>query len=364
MGIKYFDGKKYKRWENLFPFKDNLPQDKSVNIPKVYDKLLDKKSRYIFEKRLLASIIDDERYIEDIIREGTYIQQVKRLFQSENYIYGAGRRLDFAMWLFYGVTWKGIIDQKKTSDYEGIKIKRLEEYCISNDAVVLVTLKEGTKEVMDKLLEKGIKAENIIILNDVIKEVHENTYFDDEIFCQKRQDVKGVFIDAGCYDGMDTIKAKAYFPNIDKVVSFEPDPENYEKCKKNLNKQENVELYNKGLSDHQGEEYIVTDGVASHIASEGSNRIVVDSIDDIFRSEKVGFIKMDIEGSEYDALNGAEAIIKKYTPCMAISVYHKKSDIWRIPVKILEIEDSYSFYLRHYSTSWGDTVLYAVDAAI
>ncbi len=52
---------------------------------------------------------------------------------------------------------------------------------------------------------------------------------------------------------------------------------------------------------------------------------------DDYITERVTFIKMDIEGSEANALRGAEKIIRTYKPKLAISVYHKKDDLWTIP---------------------------------
>jgi FkbM family methyltransferase len=57
-------------------------------------------------------------------------------------------------------------------------------------------------------------------------------------------------------------------------------------------------------------------------------------------------IKMDIEGYELRALEGARETIMKYMPNLAICVYHKPNDIWEIPKYIKSINPEYSCILR------------------
>lgn len=69
---------------------------------------------------------------------------------------------------------------------------------------------------------------------------------------------------------------------------------------------------------------------------------------------------MDVEGAEYEALKGAAEIIKNQHPVLAISLYHKPEDVFEIPKLILDIYSGYKLYLRHYSFSRHETVLYAI----
>ena len=83
-------------------------------------------------------------------------------------------------------------------------------------------------------------------------------------------------------------------------------------------------------------------------------------MDDVLIDSNPTFIKMDIEGAEYKALKGAERVIRKCHPKLAISVYHKPEDIFDIPSLILEYNSDYRFYLRHYSLTSSETILYVV----
>jgi FkbM family methyltransferase len=58
------------------------------------------------------------------------------------------------------------------------------------------------------------------------------------------------------------------------------------------------------------------------------------------------YIKMDVEGSELEALKGAENLIKTNRPFLAICLYHRKNDLMQIPLYIKSIVDNYHFYLR------------------
>lgn len=69
---------------------------------------------------------------------------------------------------------------------------------------------------------------------------------------------------------------------------------------------------------------------------------------------------MDIEGAELKALEGAENLIRNAHPKLAICVYHKNEDIDQIPRLLLEYYPEYRFYLRHYSVTKAETVLYAI----
>lgn len=75
--------------------------------------------------------------------------------------------------------------------------------------------------------------------------------------------------------------------------------------------------------------------------------------------EKVDFIKMDIEGSEYNALQGAVSTIKKFQPKLAISLYHINDDFYRIPILLKTLNPNYKFRLGHYTIHGEETVLYA-----
>jgi hypothetical protein len=87
--------------------------------------------------------------------------------------------------------------------------------------------------------------------------------------------------------------------------------------------------------------------------------IEVDTIDNIVK-QKVDYIKLDIEGAEQDAIDGAKETIRKYKPILAICIYHKAQDWYKIPKKVLEIQSDYKVYIRHYMEGIYETVMYFI----
>ena len=87
------------------------------------------------------------------------------------------------------------------------------------------------------------------------------------------------------------------------------------------------------------------------------------SIDDLVENEKmstVDLLKMDIEGAEYSALLGARRTIQKFKPNLAISIYHKKDDLYTIPKLIKKMLPEYDFYFDYYTDGRYEAMLYAV----
>jgi len=92
-----------------------------------------------------------------------------------------------------------------------------------------------------------------------------------------------------------------------------------------------------------------------------SNRLPVISIDDFCHNHDIPtYIKMDIEGSELGALEGAQQVIQTAKPKLAIAIYHKATDLWQIPLLIKRFNNDYRLFLRHYTPEIIDTVCYAL----
>jgi len=178
------------------------------------------------------------------------------------------------------------------------------------------------------------------------------------------------FIDGGClncrssYIFVDWCKGK-----YSKVYAFEPDPISYSICKQRLEEKEirDMHLINAGISSSKGTatfrmglygaSYIVNDNKGG--GRQNLVEIPLTTVDDTVGGDEVGFIKMDIEGAEMDALHGSEKTIVRDKPLIAISAYHRVGDMLAIMDYLHQLVPEYRFWLRHYSFGLADTVLYA-----
>ena len=92
----------------------------------------------------------------------------------------------------------------------------------------------------------------------------------------------------------------------------------------------------------------------------GNDIINVVSIDEVIINKDVNFVKMDIEGAEVEALNGAKELISKYEPILAISAYHKYDDLWTILETINSFNVEYKYFMRMYEYNGFGIVYYAI----
>ena len=167
------------------------------------------------------------------------------------------------------------------------------------------------------------------------------------------------FIDIGCYDGYTSAEFIKRCPQYKEVHVFEPDTKNMEVVKSNLAGKRNVHFHPYGASDRQQTLRFKSAGSSSVVSIDGDISVDVKRIEDVLE-QPCSFLKMDIEGGEIPALAGASETIINDHPRLAISVYHKVNDLWRIPEQILELRDDYDLYLRHYTEGVTETVMFFI----
>jgi FkbM family methyltransferase len=160
-----------------------------------------------------------------------------------------------------------------------------------------------------------------------------------------------VVIDCGAHVGVFTRRALAN--GASKVVAVEPDPVNLECLRRNLREEiagGKVVLVPKGVwssvTTLTFSESTHNSGMNSFVKQEdGTNmQLPVTTIDSIvveLRLERVDYIKMDIEGSEREALKGARKTLARFRPELMLDTYHRPDDPRVLPALIQEANPAY-----------------------
>lgn len=177
--------------------------------------------------------------------------------------------------------------------------------------------------------------------------------------------LSGGAVDCGAFTGDTVRKYLDVTGNAKgKVWAFEPDPENFKKLLASCCEFPNVECLNYGVWDKDEILSFSANGSGdSSISADGDIKVTCKKIDDLIVGDKVGFIKMDVEGAERQALVGAREVIRRDKPVLAISAYHLWDDLAVLPLLIDEITaDDYKIYLRHHGIAAEELVIYAIPS--
>lgn len=217
------------------------------------------------------------------------------------------------------------------------------------------------------------------------KEAASSTNYYDETYLQFNNDIitlknDEILIDGGAYTGDSSIEfIKACKRNnlaYRKIICYEPDPGTFDKLRENTSPYPDISLRPFGLWSHATtlrfvdssllrpgstriESVYGKNGVLSDDTS-GLIEIPTTSLDEDISGLPATIIKMDVEGSEINALRGAAKTIKGHRPKLIISAYHKRNDLFEIPLLIHNLEPKYKIYFRHFSRNFGETTLFAI----
>lgn len=246
----------------------------------------------------------------------------------------------------------------------GLPIMSLYELLASKKEVVYILASTGhNSEFLHQLLNLNVPQKDIFVapFGEFLMAERGVQYFDVFQPCENE-----VFVDAGAYDGM-TSRAFVNWCNgkYKKIYMFEANPEMKPVCQSNVETDERIIFKGKCLWSKNTWLKLNNVQNASYVEEteddkRNANTVQACALDSELANENVTFIKMDVEGSEIEALRGTERIIQSLQPKLAISVYHKLDDMVKIMDYLISIKPEYKFYLRHYTACQWETVLYAV----
>jgi FkbM family methyltransferase len=179
-------------------------------------------------------------------------------------------------------------------------------------------------------------------------------------------------IDCGAYDG-DAIRgfAKNRY-RFSALAAFELDIQSYANLAGFMREYgktiPEISLWRCGVNatSHQ---LRFTSGVGESSSIDESGEPVVQcvALDEALPNFAPTLIKMDIEGTEPEALLGARHLIATYQPGLAISAYHAPAHLWEIPLWGPQFASdngiAYTYYLRSNARNCFDTVFYAIPTS-
>jgi FkbM family methyltransferase len=157
-----------------------------------------------------------------------------------------------------------------------------------------------------------------------------------------------VVVDAGAYIGLHTLTLSKL---AKEVISFEPQPLIYQCLKNTLEKQniDNVKLYHLALSNKKSNTRIYTnnDGDASiegiRDAKFNMNFPCETNKLDNMINKKIHLIKIDVEGHEWEVIDGATKTIIKHRPIIILETFKRNNNIKKIKQFILSFNYSASY---------------------
>jgi FkbM family methyltransferase len=200
--------------------------------------------------------------------------------------------------------------------------------------------------------------------DDLTPPAGRDAYFDEAFFALKPDEV---VVDCGAFDG-DTLRTFLRYRDLAfaRYFALEPDPDTFAKLKTMAEAlpdevRARIQVLPYAVGGRRGRVRFAAEGsLGSAISAHGEIEVEQVTLDELSREPAPTFVKMDIEGAEIDALNGARRLITEGKTAFAACVYHAQDHLWSIPLLISGINPRLRYYLRPYMPEGWDSVCYAI----
>ena len=152
--------------------------------------------------------------------------------------------------------------------------------------------------------------------------------------------------DLGADRGESSVEMLTRFPMLERVIAVEADGGSFRRLEKLAGEDRRVEPHHRAVSSSSGGAVtMMQDGSRGGSASRRASRVrgvspkqvETASLDDLLGGRGCRLIHIDVEGMEREAIKGAEQTIRRCSPDMMVSVYHRKRDIVDLPLMIHEM---------------------------
>ncbi|MDA8447218.1 FkbM family methyltransferase [Paracidovorax valerianellae] len=202
-----------------------------------------------------------------------------------------------------------------------------------------------------------------------------------------------IFVDGGAFDG-DSVEQflRAVKGRFRKIYAFEPSPDVAQRCRERICRLQaeylpelvsRIAVVERGLWSKEANllfnptqyapketalasqaplaGHVIEAGMSQHLyapeeESDGSFSIPTTSIDAACELPP-SLIKLEVEGSELKALEGARNTIERHRPKMAISVYHKPEDLITLLDFVAQTGKEYRMSLRQHNPHVPDAMV-------
>jgi FkbM family methyltransferase len=169
----------------------------------------------------------------------------------------------------------------------------------------------GLKYVVDRNSKFIVKESYELYMKDVIKLKSGN-----------------VFVDIGAHAGKYSFYASRQVGDSGLVIAIEPHPKNMQNLKKGikLNRLTNITEIQKACSNYQGKGFLKEYELsAKHELTKitTQTKVEVDTLDSILNHlhlRRVDAVKIDVNGAEYEVLQGAHETLAKFKPLLILEV--------------------------------------------
>ena len=219
---------------------------------------------------------------------------------------------------------------------------------------------ERSKEIYDELIRYKLDG----------RITHfEKTDREGGLFSEKLSGGYEVYCDLGAYTGDTIAEALSLYPDIQKIIAFEPSPKTFAKLEKNTAdiKDKELTLVNACAWNKNGIE-IFTDGSGRNSTLAGAksgggktlsgakNKEIATATPDSYMDfqGKTLLVKFDVEGAEREAIQGSEKAILSNLTELCVSLYHRSEDIFELPITIHDLLPDHKLFIEKtpYIPAW------------
>ena len=162
-----------------------------------------------------------------------------------------------------------------------------------------------------------------LIINETFDEKHGHFYEN----ALTRVEPDDVVVDVGAAEGLFSLSV---INRCRKVIMIEPNG-NFVEALNNTFRgyigTGKAVILPAAAGDREGRIRLIDDGASSTVAESGEPNVELRTLDGLLENEgKIGYLKIDVEGSEMEVLKGAKRIIQRDKPKIAAACYHKNNE--------------------------------------